>query len=80
MLVNIRRSPNQETCTATTHFSVNGRALNLKDSMSVKTNDRLWPSLSLRSNVFVLGLFCASDLRYPPETNDTIVSLDGQLL
>ena len=80
VLVNIRRSPNQETCTVTTHFSVNGRALNLKDSMSVKTNDRLWPSLTLRSNVFVLGLFCASDLRYPPETNDTIVSLDGQLL
>jgi hypothetical protein len=60
---------------------VNGRALGVKDSMSVKTSDPLWPSLTLHSNVFVLGLFCASDLRYAPETrNEVIVSLDGQLV
>jgi hypothetical protein len=80
ILCKVRRSPNQEVCTTTLQFAVNGRPLDaFTKSITVKTNEQLWPSLTLYSNVFVLGLFSPSDLRYPPNDNN-IVGLDGSTM
>ena len=78
ILCKVRHSPNQEVCTTTIHFSLNGQLLDtLTDSITVKTTEQLWPSLSLSSNVMVLGLFSSSDLRYPPDDAKDVVGLDG---
>ena len=78
ILCKVRHSPNQEVCTTTIHFSLNGQPLDtLTDSITVKNTEQLWPSLSLSSNVMVLGLFSSSDLRYPPDDAKDVVGLDG---
>ena len=82
VLTKILRSPNQEVCTATVQFSVNGQLIKTKNTIAVtvKITEKIWPSLTLKSNIFVLGFFGASDIRYSPSNicpDEVVIGLDG---
>jgi hypothetical protein len=82
VLTKVRRSPNQEVCTATVCLSINGVAIKTEHRITlvVKTTEQMWPSLTLKSNLFVLGFFGSGDIRYPPLMEEVVVGLDGVVL
>jgi hypothetical protein len=82
VLTKVRRSPNQEVCTATVCLSINGAAIKTEHRITlvVKTTEQMWPSLTLKSNLFVLGFFGSGDIRYPPLMEEVVVGLDGVVL